>query len=170
MWTAFPSQGRAGARCRRYRRSVSPTRPPNRTCPFLSIRLSTGHPLVALGAVSGTGWFPCRPVGLDWGPRGRDVVPAVLVAGNWHLGRPVEPGALFARPFAPPAPPPDLFPGQARVLFAQPADHSPPQVVAEVSEAALRRAMAVVVALTPEDRIERVDERIERQVRRGAPG
>jgi group II intron reverse transcriptase/maturase len=37
------TQGRAGARCRRYRRSVSPTRPPNRTCPFLSIRLSTGH-------------------------------------------------------------------------------------------------------------------------------
>jgi retron-type reverse transcriptase len=35
--------GRAGARCRRYRRSVSPTRPPNRTCPFLSIRLSTGR-------------------------------------------------------------------------------------------------------------------------------
>jgi len=35
--------GRGGARCRRYRRSVPPTRPPNRTCPFLSIRLSTGH-------------------------------------------------------------------------------------------------------------------------------
>jgi integrase len=35
--------GRGGARCRRYRRSVSPTRPPNRTCPFLSIRLSTGR-------------------------------------------------------------------------------------------------------------------------------
>jgi integrase len=35
--------GRGGARCRRYRRSVSPTRPPNRTCPFLGIRLSTGH-------------------------------------------------------------------------------------------------------------------------------
>src|SRR5665213_896776 len=35
--------GRAGARCWRCRRSVSPTRPPNRTCPFLSIRLSTGH-------------------------------------------------------------------------------------------------------------------------------
>jgi hypothetical protein len=35
--------GRAGARCRRCRRSVSPTRPSNRTCPFLSIRLSTGH-------------------------------------------------------------------------------------------------------------------------------
>jgi len=28
------SQGRDGARCRRCRRSVSPTRPPNRTCPF----------------------------------------------------------------------------------------------------------------------------------------
>ena len=38
--------GRAGARCRRCRRSVSPTRPPNRTCPFLSIRLSTGHAMV----------------------------------------------------------------------------------------------------------------------------
>ena len=37
------TQGRAGARCRRYRRPVSPTRPPNRTCPFLCIRLSTGH-------------------------------------------------------------------------------------------------------------------------------
>jgi site-specific recombinase XerC len=37
------SLGRGGARCRRCRRSVSPTRPPNRTCPFLSIRLSTGH-------------------------------------------------------------------------------------------------------------------------------
>ena len=38
--------GRAGARCQRCRRSVSPTRPPNRTCPFLSIRLSTGHAMV----------------------------------------------------------------------------------------------------------------------------
>ena len=37
------SQGQAGARCRRCRRSVSPTCPPNRTCPFLCIRLSTGH-------------------------------------------------------------------------------------------------------------------------------
>ena len=37
------TQGRDGARCRRYRRPVSPTRPPNRTCPFLCIRLSTGH-------------------------------------------------------------------------------------------------------------------------------
>ena len=126
LWTAFPSslvardwQGRDGARCWRYRRSVSPTRPPNRTCPFLSIRLSTGHALVACEAVSGTGWFPGRLVGrLGWGPRCRDVVPAVLVAGHRHLGRPVEPGALFARPFASPAPPFDLFPGQPRVLFA----------------------------------------------------
>jgi hypothetical protein len=30
----------------------------------------------------------------------------------------------------PPAPSPDLFPGQPRVLLAQPADHPPPQVVA----------------------------------------
>jgi group II intron reverse transcriptase/maturase len=36
-------RGRAGARCRRCRRSGSPTRPPNRTCTFPRIRLSTGH-------------------------------------------------------------------------------------------------------------------------------
>jgi hypothetical protein len=45
------SLGRAGARCRRYRRSVSPTRPPNRTCPFPGIRLSTGHAMVDRDAV-----------------------------------------------------------------------------------------------------------------------
>ena len=44
------SLGRDGARCRRYRRSVSSSRPPNRTCPFLSIRLSTGHAMVDHGA------------------------------------------------------------------------------------------------------------------------
>jgi len=37
------SQGRDGARCRRCRRSVPPTRPPNGTCTFPRIRLSTGH-------------------------------------------------------------------------------------------------------------------------------
>jgi integrase len=45
------SLGRAGARCRRYRRSVSPTRPPNRTCPFPGIRLSTGLAMVDRDAV-----------------------------------------------------------------------------------------------------------------------
>jgi len=55
--------GRAGARCRRYRRSVSPTRPPNRTCPFLSIRLSTGHAMADRDAGfsqrrSPAGWWP----------------------------------------------------------------------------------------------------------------
>jgi integrase len=45
------SPGRAGARCRRYRRSVSPTRPPNRTCPFPGIRLSAGHVVADLDAV-----------------------------------------------------------------------------------------------------------------------
>ena len=45
-----PRMGRAGARCRRCRRSVSPPRPPNRTCPFLSIRLSTGHAMADRGA------------------------------------------------------------------------------------------------------------------------
>jgi RNA-directed DNA polymerase len=57
------SLGRAGARCRRCRRSVSPTRPPNRTCPFLSIRLSTGHAMAGRDAGfrhrrSPAGWWP----------------------------------------------------------------------------------------------------------------
>jgi hypothetical protein len=55
--------GRAEARCRRYRRSVSSTRPPNRTCPFLSIRLSTGHAVADRAADfmrwrSPAGWWP----------------------------------------------------------------------------------------------------------------
>jgi len=55
--------GRVGARCRRYRRSVSPTRPPNRTCPFLSIRLSTGHAMAGrdvgvMQRLFPAGWWP----------------------------------------------------------------------------------------------------------------
>jgi RNA-directed DNA polymerase len=55
--------GRAEARCRRYRRSVSSTRPPNRTCPFLSIRLSTGHAVAESWCWSmhrrfPAGWWP----------------------------------------------------------------------------------------------------------------
>ncbi len=55
--------GRVGARCRRYRRSVSPTRPPNRTCPFLSIRLSTGHAMAGrdvgvMQRLLPAGWWP----------------------------------------------------------------------------------------------------------------
>src|SRR5450755_2563434 len=99
-----------------------------------------------------------------------DLVAAIAISGDRDLGGPREPRAFAAGPVAPPAPSPDLFPGQSRVLLAQPADHSPPQVVAEISEAALRRAVAVVVSPTAKDWIERVDELVERQVRRGAPG
>jgi hypothetical protein len=76
------SQGRGGARCRRYRRSVSPTRPPNRTCPFLSIRLSTGHAVADLDAVVmrrrfPAGWwlglFGCPPTARESGDRDSDI-------------------------------------------------------------------------------------------------
>ena len=46
------SQDRDRARCRRCRRSVSPPRPPNRTCTFPRIRLSTGHAMADRGAGS----------------------------------------------------------------------------------------------------------------------
>jgi len=62
--------GRAGARCRRYRRSVSPTRPPNPACVFLRTGLSTGHAVADRDAGfrhrrSPAGWWPdlCR-----WSP------------------------------------------------------------------------------------------------------
>ena len=55
--------GRAGARSRRYRRSVSPTRPPNPACVFLRTGLSTGHAVA--GRDAGfmrrrfpAGWWP----------------------------------------------------------------------------------------------------------------
>src|SRR6266849_380025 len=72
-------QGRGGARCRRYRRSVSPTRPPNRTCPFLCIRLSTGRALAALEHWSGNGGLRPGggPVCSGGRPRGGDAVAAI---------------------------------------------------------------------------------------------
>jgi group II intron reverse transcriptase/maturase len=161
------SLGRAGARCRRYRRSVSPTRPPNRTCPFLSIRLSTGHPLADRDAALGNGGLrrgggpSCAGGRRPW--RG-DPVAAIAISGDRNLGGPREPRAFAAGPVAPPAPSPDLFPGQSRVLLTQPANHSPPQVVAEIREAALRRVMTVVVGPTPQDWVERVDQLIQREV------
>jgi hypothetical protein len=55
------TQGRAGARWRRCRRSVSPTRPPNPACIFLCTGLSTGHALA--GADAGLGNGGLRPGG-----------------------------------------------------------------------------------------------------------
>ena len=57
--------GRAGARYRRCRWPVSPARPPNRTCPFPSIRLSTGHAVADRGAgqaAAVSGRVVARPV------------------------------------------------------------------------------------------------------------
>jgi integrase len=76
------SLGRGGARCRRYRRSVSPSRPPNRTCPFLSIRLSAGHAMVDRDAGFMQRWFPvvwwlglfrCPPTARGCCDRGSDI-------------------------------------------------------------------------------------------------
>jgi RNA-directed DNA polymerase len=80
--TLDEGSGRAGARCRRCRRSVSPTRPPNRTCPFLSIRLSAGHAMVDRDAGFMQRWFPvvwwlglfrCPPTARGCCDRGSDI-------------------------------------------------------------------------------------------------
>ena len=55
------SLGRDGARCRRCRRSVSPSRSPNRTSTFPRIRLSTGHAIADRDA-----GFVRRRFPVDW--------------------------------------------------------------------------------------------------------
>src|SRR6266545_1772850 len=143
--------GRAGARCRRCRRPVSPARPPNRACQFLGTRLSTGLRRPFSGGWSGTSDRDPLVVRVcpRVAPRRGNAVTPVAVAGYRDLGGPGEPRAVDTAPCALPVPPLDLFPGQTRVLLAQPAHHSPPQVVAEVGEAALTRAVTVVVGPAP---------------------
>ena len=104
------------------------------------------------------------------GGRPRRGFAASAIAGHRNLGGPVKPSAFGAGPVASPVPSLDLFPGQVRVLPAKPADDSPPQVVAEVSEAALRRTVAVVVGPTPEFGVERADQLVEREVHHVALG
>src|SRR3954447_19690145 len=101
-------------------------------------------------------------------PRRGDTVPTVAISGHRALVGPRQPGAFAAGPVVPPAPPPDLFPGQPRVLLAQPADHPPPQVVAQVGEAAAARGVAVVVGPSAQDGVEHVDQSVEREVERAA--
>jgi hypothetical protein len=131
-----------------------------------------GWPL--FGSRGWSGWAGSRPGGgsgfIGCRPRRRDAVAPVAVAGHRHLAGPVEPRAVGARPVAPPVPSLDLFPGQPRVFLAQPQHHSPPEVVVEVAEAALGRGVAVVVGPTPQDRVERVDELVEREADIGPAG
>ena len=164
--------GRAGARCRRCRRSVSPTRPPNRACRFLGTRLSTGWALADQCCwLRNDGSGPTGGSGRSGGRPGRgDTVTAIAVSGDRDLRRPGESCAVGAGPVAPPVSSPDLFPGQPRVFLAQPPHHSPPQVVAEVGEAALAGGVAMVVGPTPKDRVERVDQLVECEIRRVASG
>lgn len=91
-----------------------------------------------------------------------------LVPRHCDLTWPVEPRALVAAPVASPVPSPDLLPGEPRVLLAQPSNYSHPQVVVEVSEGALARGMSVIGSPAPKDRVERVKQRVEREVRRVA--
>jgi hypothetical protein len=97
------SPGRAGARCRRYRRSGSPTRPPNRTCPFPGIWLSTGHavadwlltPVRFRSAFwsrsTHAGVWQCRPTVASSGtlhPNARDPAPKVAPSFSEPLHQP----------------------------------------------------------------------------------
>jgi len=63
----------------------------------------------------------------------------------------------------------NLLPGQPRVLLAKPAPHSPPGVVAEVVEGALRRRVLEVIRPSAQDGVERCDQLGQLQIGRGAP-
>lgn len=76
------SLGRDGARCRRCRRPVSPSRPPNRTCTLPRIRLSTGHAMADRDAGFmrrrfpvewWLGLFRCPPTARGCGARDSDI-------------------------------------------------------------------------------------------------
>jgi hypothetical protein len=110
-------RGRTGARCRAFARSVSPARPPNRTCTFLRIRLSTGS----------------RRRGPWRGDPGSPIAVAADRFRSWpeHLG-----GAVADLPSGEKAAA-DRAPVEAEVALAQPADDSPPCEVVEVAEGAL---------------------------------
>src|SRR5207245_4606162 len=120
---------------------------------FLATRLSTGLRRPFSGGWSGG--RDCGPLVVRVRPRvaprrGNAVTP-VAVAGYRDLAGPGEPRAVDAARCAFPVPPLDLFPGQTRVLLAQPAHHSPPQVVAEIGEAALARGVAAVFGSAAKD-------------------
>src|SRR4051812_39347833 len=81
------SQGRDGTRCRRCRRSGSPSRPPNRTCAFPRIRLSTGLAMADRGAGSCSGGLRSSGgLACSGGrPRRGDAVTAIAISRDRRL-------------------------------------------------------------------------------------
>src|SRR6201985_3590797 len=110
-------------------------------------------------ATAVSGRVVARPVS-GGAHRGGVVWARVRVSCPWSLVGPGEPRAFAAGPVVPPAPSPDLFSGQPLIFLAQPPDHSPPQIVAEIGEAAAACGVAVVVGPTPEDWVEHLDQLI----------
>src|SRR5665213_3620360 len=114
-----------------FARSVSSARPPNRTCPSLSIRLSTGS---------------CRIAGPWCGDLGAPVAVAIDRYRVWpeHLGLPVAdlPSGEVAAVQSSPV--------QSVVSFAHPAHHTPPREVVEVVECPRGHAVSEVVTPSPQ--------------------
>src|SRR5215207_5787366 len=138
-------RGRTAAPCQSCGWWVSAARPPNRTCPFLSIRLSTGSGRRA--------------------PWGRDTGSSVAVASHRDL-----PGAEELDPAGADPPAGEVTPDQgahtdAGVSFLQPADDPPEGEMVEIAEGALRHAVAEVGAPTSDHRVEPAQQVGERAMR-----
>ncbi len=123
VYDARGSRGRARAPCRPFGRWVSLARPPNRTCDFHRIRLST-NPCAGRRGPS------CRIRPGRW-----DRCAPVAVSSGRHRGRVEQRHWPFRWP--PPvreASPSELFPVEPGVLAAQPSDDPLPGELAQVGE------------------------------------
>ena len=138
---------RTGARCPPLGGPVSPARPPNRTCGFHRIRLSTSASRL------------CDLRGRRPAPRRQDRRSAIAVTGHRHCST-VEQGQSVVL-----GPPPvgQVVPSQppsvgTAMLAAQPADHPQPGELVQVGEGVLGHAVAEVVGPAPQHPVQAAQE------------
>src|SRR3954471_9519667 len=135
MATADRCRGRAAAPCQPCGWWVSAARPPNRTCPFLSIRLSTR-------SRGGTR------------PGVRDPGSSVAVAGHDDLPGAEELDPAVGDPPSRQVPADQGAHTEAGVTFLQPADDAPEGEVVEVAEGAFRHSVLEVGAPSSDHRVQ----------------
>src|SRR5512132_2833715 len=146
--------GRAGARCRRFGRSVSPARaaePDVRVATHTALR----EPISA---------GPLGDRSLLLGPRCEDPACPVAVAADHHRARVDQRDLPVGRPPPWKVAPPQPLPGRTGVLVTQPADHPPPDEGAQVVEGRLGHPVLEVAGPSSQHLVELVQQDGERLV------
>src|SRR5450755_1271621 len=146
-WLGPSASSRVGPRrgVRGFTRSVSSARPPHRTCPSPSIRLSTGS---------------CR-IACPWCG---DLGAPVSVANDRYLQWPEHLGLAVANLPSWEVAAAQGSPVQPVVPFAHPPNHSPPGVVVEVAERLRGHAVSEVVTPSPQHPVEQAQQVGERSM------